>query len=185
MHHIHANHGVTTNMKKMVQSALIAMIASLGMLAACSSESSDGESLVNVPENLSARKGESFDFKYLSSCKNNLAKWAEGIGEENIDFFINEDGSATVNMETGILCNGFVSMIYETRNDTLFAEQNYTYIRKEWDPVKEDSVIVEMGETRTHCSCLVDIELRIPPEFVGTKYVDFEGDFYTINYKKK
>ena len=185
MHHIHANHGGITIMKRKVLLALIAVTASLGLLMACSDDASDEDSLVNVHPNTLTLKVESFDFKYLSECQHGLAKWADGIGEESIDFYINEDGSATVNVETGVICSGFVSMIYETRNDTLFATQNYTRIIKELDTLSNDSVIVGISNFKSHCSCLVNLELIIPSPLVGTKYVDFEGDCRSIVYKKR
>ena len=171
-------------MKTKALLVLVVMIANFGLLAACSENSNDGDVLVSVPANTSALKGESFDFN-ASSCKKGLAKWADGIGEESIDFYINEDGSATVNVETGVICSGFVSMIYETRNDTLFATQNYTRIIKELDTLSNDSVIVGISNFKSHCSCLVNLELIIPSPLVGTKYVDFEGDCRSIVYKKR
>lgn len=184
MRHIHVNHGVITNMKRKALFVLIATLASIEMFVACSSDSDTGDSLVSVPANTSAIKGESFDFK-ASSCKEYLGKWSNGDGDEYIDFYMNDDGSATVNMEMSMICSGFVSMVYETRNDTLFATQNYTKITKALDSLTNDSVVVEISEFRSHCSCLADVELKIPSEFVGTKYVDFKGDCYSIVYKKR
>ena len=169
-------------MKRKVLFALAVMAASFEILAACSSDSGT-DPLVSVPANTSAIKGESFDFK-TSSCKNSLAKWANGVGEESIDFYMNDDGSATVNMETSMICSGFVSMVYETRNDTLFASQNYTKITKALDSLTGDSVVIEISEFKSHCSCQVDLELKIPSVFVGTKYVDFDGDCRSIVYRK-
>ena len=117
--------------------------------------------------------------------KINLSKWADGVGEETVDFFINEDGFATVDMKSSMFCNGIYSMIYETRDDTLFATQNYARVVKKLDPATKDSVIVEYEEFRSHCVCQIDLELKIPSEFVGTKYVDFEGDRRSIVYKKR
>ena len=183
-------------MKTKILCALIAVATSFGLFVGCSD--SDGnnvtgsdDSLVTVPSNTSSIKGESFDFKYTSSCgenpaKLNLAKWSDGSGEEFIDFYINDDGTATVNIRKGVSCDGgFVSMLYETRNDTLFAEQNYVRLIKEYDPITNDSIVVGTDEFMSHCSCLVGIELHIPAEFIGTKYVDFEGDCREIVYKKK
>ena len=184
MLHIHANHGGITIMKIKVLLALIAIVVSFELLAACSDDSSDEDVLISVPANTSAAKGESFDFK-TSSCKNNLSKWADGVGEETVDFFINEDGSATVDMKSSMFCNGIYSMIYETRDDTLFATQNYARVVKKLDPATKDSVIVEYEEFRSHCVCQIDLELKIPSEFVGTKYVNFEGDCRSIVYKKR
>ena len=170
-------------MKRKALFVLIATLASIEMFVACSSDSDTGDSLVSVPANTSAIKGESFDFK-TSSCKNTLAKWADGVGEESVDFYMNDDGSATVNMETSMICSGFVSMVYETRNDTLFASQNYTKITKALDSLTGDSVVIEISEFKSHCSCQVDLELKIPSVFVGTKYVDFDGDCRSIVYRK-
>jgi hypothetical protein len=171
-------------MKRKVLLTFIAMTANLGLLMACSDDSSDGDSLVNVHSNTLHLKVESYDFK-ASSCKDHLAKWADGVGEEYIDFYINDDGSATVNLETGVSCDGFYSMIYETRNDTLFAVQNYTRFLKDLDSLSGDSIIVGLDYHMSHCSCLVDLELIIPSPLVGTKYVDFEGDCRSIVYKKR
>ncbi len=170
-------------MKIKVLFALITIATSFVVLTACSDDSNSSDTLISVPANTSALKGESFDFK-TSSCKDYLAKWADGQGEEFIDFYINDDGSATVNLVTGMICSGFVSMVYETRNDTLFATQNYTRITKAFDPITNDSVVVGIDEFRSHCSCTVNLELKIPSEFIGTKYVDFEGDCRLINYRK-
>ena len=113
-------------MKTKILCALIAVATSFGLFMGCSD--SDGnnvtgsdDSLVTVPPNTAELKGESHDFK-VSSCKSHLAKWFDGTGEESIDFYINEDGSATVNIESGMGCDGFYSMLYETKNDTLFAK---------------------------------------------------------------
>ena len=176
-------------MKTKILCALIAVATSFGLFMGCSD--SDGnnvtgsdDSLVTVPSNTAELKGESHDFK-VSSCKSHLTKWFDGTGEESIDFYINEDGSATVNIESGMGCDGFYSMLYETKNDTLFAKQNYSYEIKEFDPITGDSVVVEYGYHMAKCVCLVDLELHIPAEFIGTKYVDFEGDCREIVYKKK
>lgn len=88
-------------------------------------------------------------------------------------------------MKSSMFCNGIYSMIYETRDDTLFATQNYARVVKKLDPATKDSVIVEYEEFRSHCVCQIDLELKIPSEFVGTKYVDFEGDCRSIVYKKR
>ena len=176
-------------MKRKVLLFLISIAASFSLLAACSdnSDSSNAvasdDSVINVPPNTSELKGLSHDFK-TSSCKSHLAKWYDGHGEEYIDFYVNEDGSATVNMESSMGCDGFYSMMYETRNDTLFVEQNYSYEIKELNPVTGDSVVVEYGYHMSKCVCLIDLELRIPSKFIGTKYVDFEGDCREIIYKK-
>lgn len=171
-------------MKTKALLVLVVMIANFGLLAACSENSNDGDVLVSVPANTSALKGESFDFN-ASSCKKGLAKWADGLGEESIDFYMNDDGSATANLETSMICSGFASMIYEIRNDTLFATQNYTRLIKELDSLTMDSVVVGYEEFRSHCVCQIDLELKIPSEFVGTKFVDFEGDCRSIVYKKR
>ena len=149
-------------MKTKILCALIAVATSFGLFVGCSD--SDGnnvagsdDSLVTVPPNTAELKGESFDYK-ASACKEMLAAMS---------------------------CDGFVSMVYETRNDTLFATQNYTRVKKALDPLTGDSVIVGTEEYRTHCACLVDLELHIPAEFIGTKYAEFEGDYRTIVYKKK
>ena len=176
-------------MKTKIFCALIAVATSFVMLVGCSD--SDGnnvtgsdDSLVTVPPNTAELKGESFDYK-ASACKEMLAKRYNGEGEEYIDFRIKDDGSAIVNIEMAMSCDGFVSMVYETRNDTLFATQNYTRVKKALDPLTGDSVVVGTEEYRTHCACLVDLELHIPAEFIGTKYAEFEGDYRTIVYKKK
>ena len=177
-------------MKTKILCALIAVATSFGLFVGCSD--SDGnnnvtgsdDSLVTVPPNTAELKGESFDYK-ASACKEMLAKRYNGEGEEYIDFRIKDDGSAIVNIEMAISCDGFVSMVYETRNDTLFATQNYTRVKKALDPLTGDSVVVGTEEYRTHCACLVDLELHIPAEFIGTKYAEFEGDYRTIVYKKK
>ena len=176
-------------MKTKILCALIAVATSFVMLVGCSD--SDGnnvtgsdDSLVTVPPNTAELKGESFDYK-ASACKEMLAKRYNGEGEEYIDFRIKDDGSAIVNIEMAMSCDGFVSMVYETRNDTLFATQNYTRVKKALDPLTGDSVVVGTEEYRTHCACLVDLELHIPAEFIGTKYAEFEGDYRTIVYKKK
>lgn len=175
--------------RKMVLCALCAIVASAGLLVACSDDSSAEDSLMNVPANTSHLRAESFDFK-KSSCKeqasqNSLAKSADASDDESIEFYINEDGSATVNLEMGILCSGLVSLIYETKNDTLFVTENYFQIYKELDTLSGDSVIVGFGEKRSHCSCRVDLELKISAPFVGTKYAYIDGACRTIVYKKR
>ena len=103
-------------MKTKILCALIAVATSFGLFVGCSD--SDGnnvtgsdDSLVTVPPNTAELKGESFDYK-ASACKEMLAKRYNGEGEEYIDFRIKDDGSAIVNIEMAMSCDGFVSMVY-------------------------------------------------------------------------
>ena len=123
-------------MKTKILCALIAVATSFGLFVGCSDNDGNNvtgsdDSLVTVPPNTAELKGESFDYK-ASACKEMLAKRYNGEGEEYIDFRIKDDGSAIVNIEMAMSCDGFVSMVYETRNDTLFATQNYTRVKRLW-----------------------------------------------------
>uniref|UniRef100_UPI003075BA7B hypothetical protein n=1 Tax=Salmonella enterica TaxID=28901 RepID=UPI003075BA7B len=74
---------------------------------------------------------------------------------------------------------------YELKNDTLYVSF-YDYIWENvYDPVLKDSVWTKTGYMQSACpSCDAELEVHVPPQFVGAKYLDYDL-VYDIVYRKK
>ncbi len=173
------------NMKPLLL-ALSAIAVSLGLLTACSEDSNADNTLVSVPSNTTAAKGETTDYKETKSCNelgsNQLAK--SSAEEKSIDFFMNEDGSATAVFEMTHNCM-INTILYETRNDTLLVSSDYIIRFATVDSVTHDTTWIEDNSLEANCFCRSEFELTIPSKFIGTQYASFERENYTINYRKR
>ena len=165
--------------------ALSAIAVSLGLFTACSEDSSTDNTLVSVPSNTTAAKGETTDYKETKSCSelggNLLAKSA--TEEKSIDFYMNDDGSATVVFEMTHNCM-INTILYETRNDTLLVSSDYIIRFATVDSVTHDTTWIEDNSLEANCFCRSEFELTIPSKFIGTQYASFERENYTINYRR-
>lgn len=173
------------NMKTLLL-ALSAIAVSFGLLTACSDDSNADNSLVSVPSNTSAVKGKTTDYKESKSCSelggNLLAK--ASAEEKFIDFYMDDDGSATVVFEMTHNCI-INTILYETRNDTLLISSDYIIRIATVDSVTHDTTWIEDSSLEANCFCRSEFELTIPSKFVGTQYASFERENYTINYRKR
>ena len=186
MYPILVNHGVIINMKTLLL-ALSAIAVSFGLLTACSEDSNADNSLVSVPSNTSAVKGKTTDYKESKSCSElggNLLAKSSAEENKSIDFLMNEDGSATVvfEMNHNYIIN---TILYETRNDTLFVSSDYILRIPVVDSVTHDTTWIEDNSLEAMCFCRSEFELTLPSNFIGTQYVSFERENYTINYRKR
>lgn len=166
---------------------LSAIVVSFGLLTACSEDSNAGNTLVSVPSNTSAAKGETTDYKESKSCSelgSNLLAKSSAEENKSIDFLMNEDGSATVVFEMNHNCI-INTILYETRNDTLLVSSDYIIRFATVDSVTHDTTWIEDNSLEANCFCRSEFELTIPSKFIGTQYASFERENYTINYRKR
>ena len=174
------------NMKTLLL-ALSAIAISFGLLTACSEDSNADNSLVSVPSNTTAAKDKTTDYKESKSCSGlggNLLAKSSAEENKSIDFLMNEDGSATVVFEMNHNCI-INTILYETRNDTLFVSSDYILRIPVVDSVTHDTTWIEDNSLEAMCFCRSEFELTLPSNFIGTQYVSFERENYTINYRKR
>lgn len=172
---------------KTVLLALSAIAISLGLFTACSENSSADNTLVSVPSNTTAAKDKTTDYKESKSCSGldgNLLAKSSAEENKSIDFLMNEDGSATVVFEMNHNCI-INTILYETRNDTLFVSSDYILRIPVIDSVTHDTTWIEDNSLEAMCFCRSEFELTLPSNFIGTQYVSFERENYTINYRKR
>ena len=166
--------------------ALSAIAVSFGLLTACSEDSSADNTSVSVPANTVAAKGKTTDYKETKSCNelgsNQLAK--SSAEEKSIDFFMNEDGFVTAVFEMSHNCI-INTILYETRDDTLFVSSDYILRIPMVDSVTHDTTWIEDSGLEANCFCRSEFELTIPEKFIGTQYASFERENYTINYRRR
>lgn len=170
-------------MKKTNLLALCILAVSFGFFA-CSDDSSTGSGTVNVPVVHNAAMKSSTDYTVRKPCNKD-----EDVGKamlaietdttKTIPFLMNEDGSATVTMVFS-LCK-INTIMYEIKNDTLYISGKY--IGEGDCSVSTDSICTT---TVFKCVCLQELELNIPPEFVGAKYLYYSAKkTFDIDYSKK
>ena len=183
MYLIPLNHGRII-MKKTNLLALCILAVSF-VFFACSDDSSTGSGTVNVPVVHNAAMKSSTDYTVRKPCNKDedVAKAMFAIETDTtktIPFLMNEDGSATVTMVFS-LCK-INTIMYEIKNDTLYISGKYM---DEADcSVSKDS-LCSTG-TVFKCICLQELDLNIPSEFVGAKYLYYSAKkTYVIDYIKK
>lgn len=177
-------------MKKTCLLGLSAIVASFAVFLACSDNGSSDVALVDAYSDLPAAKGKATSYKVEKPCSENpnpmssLAKAGAENVKETIEFYVNEDGSAVASFDITTYCI-FNTILYETRNDTLFVSADN--LAPEPIGTYTDSLgrIVEVGAPHTKCVCRYGVEATVPPEFVGTRYVTDGAGTYAIIYKKK
>lgn len=182
MYLIPVNHGRII-MKKTNLLALCILAVSFGFFA-CSDDSSTGSGTVNVPVVHNAAMKSSTDYTVKKPCNKDEDIEKAMVAKENdstktIPFLMNEDGSATVTKVFGV-CH-INTIFYEIKNDTLYISGKY--IGQSDCSVSTDSICTSMVYK---CICLQELELNIPPEFVGAKYLYYSAKkTYVIDYIKK
>ena len=204
MFHIQENHGVIIMQKKVL--LLSAVVAFSGcLLVACSDDTSANSDIIDVPAKSNAELGYSFDFKITKTCeevsKQSLAKSSDdGVAEnvdayddyfdrsahESVNFYVDEDGAASFTKVMPVQCGGIVNTVeYELRNDTLHVSFHEYFWENVYDPKLGDSVWTKTGFMEATCmACDAELEVKVPPQFVGAKYLD-DGLIYDIVYRKK
>ena len=202
MYHIQENHGVIVMQKRfLLSSAAIAF--SVCLFVACSDDTSANSNIIDVPAKGNVALESSFDFKISKSCeKVRGASLAKSAGEDDseiidsyddfdwftneyIDFYVNEDGTATALVKLGVSCGVVNTIDYEMTNDTLHVS-GHNYIWKNvYDPDIGDSVLTNVGFLQATCGCSAEFELNVPSKFVGAKYLENNDWIYGIVYKKR
>lgn len=174
-------------MKKTSLLVLCAIAVSFGIFA-CSDDSSteasasgsgalvDGsasEKMIEKTERAEPVIGLSTDFKILKDCREYEDLQSAEIEimndttEKRVSFYMNEDGSATVTRTVGG-CK-INAIAYELRNDTLYMKTKY--VDKADCSLSTDSTQLCIQGMQFKCLCLYMLEIRIPTEFVGAKYL--------------
>lgn len=171
-------------MKKTNLLALCILAVSFGFFA-CSDDSSTGSGTVNVPVVHNAAMKSSTDYTVRKPCNKDedIEKAMVAIETDTtktVPFLMNEDGSATVTMVFSF-CK-INTIFYEVKNDTLYISGKYI---DEADCSVSTESLCSTGTEYT-CVCLQELELNIPPEFVGAKYLYYSAKkTYIIDYIKK
>lgn len=175
-------------MKKTSLLVLCAIAVSFGIFA-CSDDSSteasasgsgalvDGpasEKMIEKTERAEPVIGLSTDFKILKDCREYEDLQSAAIEimndttEKRVSFYMNEDGSATVTRTVGG-CK-INAIAYELRNDTLYMKTKYVDNKADCS-LSTDSTQLCIQDMQFKCFCLYMLEIRIPTEFVGAKYL--------------
>ena len=93
---------------------------------------------------------------------------------ESVDFVMNEDGSAVFWLNTFSVCADYghvTDVKLDRKEDTLFVHDVFEYYPD------YGSRLVEHN-----CICFADYRIKVPAEYIGVKYLNF-NDVYTIVYK--
>ena len=159
-----------------MKKSLIAFIAvtAFAMLAACSDDSGvDNASGATAGQESVALKNSNFEVGKGSCSGGHLAKRAEWR-DESVDFVMNEDGSAVFWVNTFSVCADYghvTDVKLDRKGDTLFVHDVFEYYPD------YGSRLVEHN-----CICFADYRIKVPAEYIGVKYLNF-NDVYTIVYK--
>ena len=159
-----------------MKKSLIAFIAvtAFAMLAACSDDSGVGNaSGATAGQESVALKNSIFEVGKGSCSGGHLAKRAEWR-DESVDFVMNEDGSAVFWVNTFSVCADYghvTDVKLDRKEDTLFVHDVFEYYPD------YGSRLVEHN-----CICFADYRIKVPAEYIGVKYLNF-NDVYTIVYK--
>ena len=156
----------------------VVLTAFLATLAGCSDDSgvdNGGGSTTGLnTEPADSKKSSDYEVGKGSCSGGHLAKRAEW-GDESIDFVMNEDGSAVFFLNTISVCAeyGHVTDVkLERHDDTLFVHD-----------VFEHYPDYDRGPMH-NCICFADYRAKVPAEYIGVKYLNF-NDVYTVVYKDK
>ena len=190
-------------MQKRVLLLSVAIAFSGCLLVGCSDDTSANGDIIDVPAKSNAELGYSFDFKMTKTCqevsKQSLAKalgdddaenedaddFFDWSAHESVDFYVNEDGSATFTNVVPIECGGVNTAEFEIINDTLDVSFYDYHWGNFYDPESGDSVWTILGHLQPSCrACHAELEVKVPPQYVGAKYLDV-GLVYDIVYRKK
>lgn len=162
-------------MKKRFPFVVLAL--GLAFLTACSDDSDSANSRVNEPESSVVAKLDSTAFtasEGACGAENALMKTSV-LGNDSIHFVMNKDGSAVLKETMGSVCPnaGEISKIsLERQDDTLLVSIKIEYFSESRGPIH-------------HCMCESGYEIDIPTDFVGTKYVTFNGGYlFNTVYKE-
>lgn len=165
-------------MQKKILFSFVIIATSFGLLAACSDDSGAG-STQSTPEktpaaNLAYAKLDSCSFVASAGLCGGERGLMKTVSEaDSVHVVVNKEGSAVLKDRFGSICaeNGEVSKIsLDKREDTLWVHVEY----REFPPD------IRGG---SKCECFADYEIDIPTEFVGAKYMTFNGNYlWNITY---
>ena len=180
-------------MMKKIFIPFVSLVMSIGLFAACSNDSDSNNLQVIAPNISTVAKLDSVSFVASEgSCGGNgdaLKKTASV--NDSVYLYMNEDGSAVLKERLESICpeTGEVSNIsLDKREDTLRVSIEYeefppdTIVKYNESLGKNDTLIME--KPRRKCMCYANYEIDIPAEFVGAKYLTFNGTtFFDIAYE--
>jgi hypothetical protein len=167
-------------MQKKILFSLAAIAISFSLLAACSDDSGAGytqsASEKTPTANLAYAKLDSSSFVASEGACGGDGHLMKTVSEvDSAHVVMNKDGSGVLKDRFGSICaeNGEVSKIsLDKREDTLWVRVEY----REFPPDIR-------GGSR--CECYANYEIDIPAEFVGAKYLTFNGNYlWNIAYEQ-
>ena len=159
----------------MKKSLLVLTALAFVALSACSDDSGVENGLAgSAGQNIESQKSCDYEVGAGSCGGGHLEKRAEW-GDESVDFVMGEDGSAVFWLNTISVCGeyGHVTDVkLERHDDTLLVHDVFEYY-----PDRDQGVM-------HNCICFADYRIKVPVEYMGVKYLKFNG-VYTIVYKDK
>ena len=159
----------------MKKSLLVLTALAFVALSACSDDSGVENGLAgSAGQNIESQKSCDYEVGTGSCGGGHLEKRAEW-GDESVDFVMGEDGSAVFWLNTISVCGeyGHVTDVkLERHDDTLLVHDVFEYY-----PDRDQGVM-------HNCLCFADYRIKVPAEYMGVKYLKFNG-VYTIVYKDK
>ncbi len=159
----------------MKKSLLVLTALAFVALSACSDDSGVENGLAgSAGVNVESQKSCDYEVGKGSCGGGHLEKRAEW-GDESVDFVMGEDGSAVFWLNTFSVCDDYgrvTDVKLERQEDTLFVQDYFEYY-----PEHNQGVV-------RNCLCFADYRIKVPAEYMGVKYLKFNG-VYTIVYKDK
>ena len=159
----------------MKKSLLVLTALAFIALSACSDDSGVENGLAgSAGANVESQKSCDYEVGKGSCGGGHLEKRAEW-GDESVDFVMDEDGSAVFWLNTFSVCDDYgrvTDVKLERQEDTLFVQDYFEYY-----PEHNQGVV-------RNCLCFADYRIKVPAEYMGGKYLKFNG-VYTIVYKDK
>ena len=152
-------------------------VSAFAVLTACSDDSvvdnGSASAVGQGGESAGALASSDYEVGEGSCSGGYLAKRAEWR-DESVDFVMNEDGSAVFWLNTFSVCADYghvTDVKLDRKEDTLFVHDVFEYYPD------YGSRLVEHN-----CICFADYRIKVPAEYIGVKYLNF-NDVYTIVYK--
>ena len=151
-------------------------VSAFAVLTACSDDSvvdnGSASAVGQGGESAGALASSDYEVGEGSCSGGYLAKRAEWR-DESVDFVMNEDGSAVFWLNTFSVCADYghvTDVKLDRKEDTLFVHDAFEYY-----PGSDSGI-------RHNCICFADYRIKVPAEYIGVKFLNF-NDVYTVVYK--
>jgi hypothetical protein len=151
-------------------------VSAFAVLTACSDDSvvdnGSASAVGQGGESAGALASSDYEVGEGSCSGGYLAKRAEWR-DESVDFVMNEDGSAVFWLNTISVCADYghvTDVKLDRKEDTLFVHDAFEYY-----PGSDSGI-------RHNCICFADYRIKVPAEYIGVKFLNF-NDVYAIVYK--